>query len=307
MSVVLSKLVLREELTDLILVSIGGLNDVEENCARGVCVYLNAMTKLRGQELRDFLAALVAGILSALSKITNEKTVVGTLAAIKNLAAHHLSQTIDELLKVPNPHPDYLKKSFQLIAKDPDLVTPMLKYFTQYLNNTSLYLEEKQDVRVATPKSSSATSAFGELFELPEMDSISKKFFPVLACTFLLRFGTAVGCKPPVIEGQKPQEPIEEAITAFKSFLTCNKEEYCLETMKEKNGWELLKDPVRFYEGIVLASGCLAKDHPEEMEAIYKYLLTYLQGNFPGQRVVAASVFAEFVNHCKPSKVKNTI
>ena len=305
MSVVLSKIVLKEELTDLILVSLGGLNDVEENCARGVCVYLNAMTKLRGEELKDFLEPLISGIMSALSKIDNEKTIVGTLAAIKNLATHHLTSTIDEILKIAPPHPDYVKKSLQIIAKDSDLITPLLKHFTHLLNNTTLYTEEKGGVLVCSSKAASATSAFGEIFEPPEMDSVIKKYYAVIFCTFMLRFGTSVGNKVP--EGSKNAlEPIEQAIQAFKIFLQCNKEEYCIEKMNE-SGWDILKDKERYYEGITTISMCIAKDHPEYMESIYKYLLMYMQGNFPGQRVIAATIYAEFINHAKPSKESNLI
>ena len=263
MSVVLSKVVLKEELSDLILVSLSGLNDVEENCARGVCVYLNAMTKLRGEELKEFLPQLISGIMNALSKIDNEKTIVGTLAAIKNLATHHLSSTIDEILKIAPPHPDYVKKSLQIIAKDAELITPLLKHFTHILNNTTLYTEEKNGVLVCTPKAASTTCAFGEIFELPEMDSVIKKFYAVIFCTFMLRFGTSVANKPPPTENSSKivVEPIDQTINSFKSFLQCNKEEYCLEKMNE-GGWNILKDKERYYDGITTISMCIAKDHP---------------------------------------------
>jgi hypothetical protein len=35
------------------------------------------------------------------------------------------------------------------------------------------------------------------------------------------------------------------------------------------------------------------------MNSIYELLLPHLKGSFPAQRIVAATVVAEFVNHCK--------
>lgn len=41
------------------------------------------------------------------------------------------------------------------------------------------------------------------------------------------------------------------------------------------------------------------------MEGIYNFLFPFLKGNFIGQRIVAATVLAEFINHCQVKKTKH--
>ena len=113
---VLCKVISREELAPLILVSLSGLNDPELNAASGVCVYLNAVTKARGDELGDKVPELVAGLMGALANIVSEKTMNGTLHVVKNLAAHHLLALVDEILDtIPPPHPPHVVKSLQVM------------------------------------------------------------------------------------------------------------------------------------------------------------------------------------------------
>ena len=90
----------KDDLADLILSSLPGLSDPELNASAGVCVYLNAITSQRGAELGEAIPALIAGISTALTRITHQKTYNGTLHALKNLATHHLLPVLDELLKV---------------------------------------------------------------------------------------------------------------------------------------------------------------------------------------------------------------
>lgn len=48
----------------------------------------------------------------------------------------------------------------------------------------------------------------------------------------------------------------------------------------------------------------MSKAHPNEMEGIYNFIFPFLKGNFVGQRIVAATVLAEFINHCQVKKKK---
>lgn len=80
--------------------SLPGLSDPELNASAGVCVYLNAVTQQRGSELGAAIPQLVSGFLTALQKIQHQKTLNGTLHALKNLASYHLIPVVDELLKV---------------------------------------------------------------------------------------------------------------------------------------------------------------------------------------------------------------
>lgn len=147
---VLCKVVVADDLCELILSSLPGLWDPEINASAGVCVYLNALTSTRGPELGDAIPDLVDGITGALLKITHQKTLNGTLHALKNLASHHLQRVLDELMKPPTlPHPEHIVRCFQGIAKDGALAVGAFAHVCDVLNNSVLYKDVPKAGRIS--------------------------------------------------------------------------------------------------------------------------------------------------------------
>ncbi len=68
--------------------------------------------------------------------------------------------------------------------------------------------------------------------------------------------------------------------------------------MSSNDNWKRITGP-EYHRVLSDIAAAVAKTHPDEMKKIYDYLLPYMKGNFPPQRVVAATILAEFVNHCK--------
>ena len=52
---------------------------------------------------------------------------------------------------------------------------------------------------------------------------------------------------------------------------------------------------------LISATRQLGNNHEDKLFSVYEFLLPYIKGNFPGQRVVAAAVFAEMINFTQVS------
>jgi hypothetical protein len=135
-------------------------------------VYLNAITQTRGGELKDAIPDLVDGLTNALQKITHQKTMNGTLHALKNLASHHLGPVVNELLKpTALPHPEHIVKCFQGIAKDGTLAVNMLAWVCDAMNNSVLY-KDTQKLRLSQHKAMSATCALADILGEPAVADV---------------------------------------------------------------------------------------------------------------------------------------
>ena len=72
---------------------------------------LNGLIRSRGEDLDEEIATLLHAMIFAMTRITSEQTMHGTLHALRTLAAHHLVPVIDELLATPMPHSEHVIKS----------------------------------------------------------------------------------------------------------------------------------------------------------------------------------------------------
>jgi len=54
-----------------------------------------------------------------------------------------------------------------------------------------------------------------------------------------------------------------------------------------------------YHIAVTSIAAAVAKSHKKQMKPIYDFLSTFVKGNFVGQKIVAATVLAEFINHCK--------
>jgi hypothetical protein len=297
MSRTLSKLVSSEEIADLILASLKGLTDSQVSSTNGTCVIVNGLIKTRGKELSVRIPAIVGGLIASMESISNEQTMNGTLHAIRNLASHHLLAVLDKLLTYPVPHSTFVVKSLHSIAKDEALLSQTIDHFLSILNTWQLY-EEKSDPKtkvngfVANPTVMSCTCAMGELFLLGEAieDLIMKNYSRILA-TICLRIGTS--------NGMTDVQPSDQACHTLKTFIECTKDSYLEITMTRNDNYTKAKNNREYYKTISAIAETIGKSRPDEMSRMYEFLLPFMKGNFIGQKVVAATVIAEFVNHCK--------
>jgi len=92
--------------------------------------------------------------------------------------------------------------------------------------------------------------------------------------------------------------PSEQISNTLRQFIKCGKEEALEAAMASNDNWKRICGP-EYHRVITDITGAVAKSHTDQMKKVYEFLLPYMKGNFMPQRVVAASVLAEFVNHTK--------
>eukprot|EP00026_Physarum_polycephalum_P000352 Phypoly_transcript_00352.p1 GENE.Phypoly_transcript_00352~~Phypoly_transcript_00352.p1 ORF type:complete len:1660 (+),score=332.46 Phypoly_transcript_00352:97-5076(+) len=322
LSRILSATVSADELPTLLQTTMIGLNDSQQTSTNGTCVVLNGLIKQRGEELAPHVATVVTGLVTAMEGITSEATMNGSLHALRNLALHHLLLVVDHLLVYPMPHTTHVIKSFQVVAKDKNLILPLVNHLTDIINNKLPY-DEKVDKnkKTRTPElpPMAATCALGEIMQTEELEEVITAHYPQFLGSLLLRFGTANQNQPKTVENapsSPPPEakskaskvkvttttiiPSQQIVQAFKNFLECGKDEQVSKAMDDITWQQLEKDD--FPAAISTIAEAVCKAHSEQMRGIFEFMLPYLRGNYTPQRIVTASVFAAFVNNCKDDR-----
>jgi len=71
--------------------------------------------------------------------------------------------------------------------------------------------------------------------------------------------------------------------------------------MDKNDNWKRV-GTAEYHHTITEITSCVCKQHANELNQIFQFLLPYLKGNFTGQRIVTGAVFAEFINHSKDDK-----
>lgn len=298
LSTIVGKLLPSDELSSFLVHCFDGLVDPNPSSSSGTCVMINTILKLRGEELANEVQSLVGGMLKAMEQTKVEKTLNGTLHSLRTLAIHHLLPVVEELLKSPIPHSQFVVKSLQAISKDPNLVTQVIDHLTDIINNSQI-LEEKpnNDVKKTiyehVPRALSATAALGEIFELEEMEEIVRDNFSQIFCSLLLRFGTSRFSK------EKKNSASDLCLTTFSNFVSCLKHESLQEILDNADDIKQIQSNLDYHYVVTKFVRVICKEQADEMPAIYQFILPYLQGNFTGQRIVTATVFAEMISHVK--------
>jgi len=89
---------------------------------------------------------------------------------------------------------------------------------------------------------------------------------------------------------------IDQTSTAIKNWLTCIKEPELIDKLDSLGVWSKFLDPNNYIVGITQLTNVVIKRRLSAMRSIYKFLNTYLKGNYLGQRVSSAYTIAEFIN-----------
>jgi len=136
------------------------LTDPEVSSSAAVCILLNGIFKVRGEELLPKVSPLVQGMLNAMPSIKDDRTMKGTLNSLRTFSVHHLIPVIEELLTFPLPQAEYVVKeaeyeSFRLsicfrnvksalavIAKDQQLIVRVIGHLLNIMNNSHMIEDE---------------------------------------------------------------------------------------------------------------------------------------------------------------------
>ncbi|PRP83406.1 hypothetical protein PROFUN_09434 [Planoprotostelium fungivorum] len=305
MSRELSKLVNRDELPQLLANLLVGLTDVETSSTSGACVVLNGMIKLRGGELLAKVPEIVAGITKAMESISSDQTMNGTLHTVQSLAHHHLQPVLDQLLTSPIPHATFIVKSFHAIgeyrfkckmltwnlARDDSLLGGTIDHLLDLMSNGQLY-EDKSDVKgkegLFNPRHipMSATCALKEILLMEKVQGYMTDNYGKVLSHILLRIGSCNGLANP--------DAAEQAVSTLSQFAERVEDEGVLAAANKDGIFGTMKAP-NFHLGVAQYVSAVCRFHPEVKEELCQVLLPYLKGNYVGQKILVASVFAQLV------------
>lgn len=291
-SAILAETVSIQELGFLLNGLVKGLNDSQASSARGTCVVLFGLVSQRAKDLQSEVSKLVNDLCEQMASIDNESTLNGTLNALKQLAITHTTTVMDELLNRPLPHPEYLRKGFQVLASERKISDKVFFHLMNILNNNELFetiivdKSKKATKLQPTAQSLSVTSALSEIFEKPEVCEYAESHYAHLFSTLTLRVGSSVGFK----------EATETAVSALKNFVTCTQDEALLATMAELKGWETLAGS-DYLTVLTTITAHICKTRPTCMQSSFSFLLPSLKAVHSGQRLVTATMLGEFINH----------
>ena len=272
-----------EELCKLLLGLLGGLTDVDGAASSGTCIVLNSIIKLRGDQFLSQVAELVSGMLAALSKVTHEKTVNGTLHSIRTLSRHHPLPVINALIESPLPHSPHVITSLQAISKDAELLEILLDHAFDTLNNSQC-IETTSSGDVASKESQNATCTLKYVFSVLPASYLLDERLAAFFSTLMLRFGTTAN-----VGGDKPRRDLIDAFVTFAKQVENEEMEVIL-----TSDATLLSDTA-YLKGVMRLMACFGGSYPDAILPVYNYVLPYSKGNFKGQRLMVTAVYAEMV------------
>eukprot|EP01087_Luapelamoeba_hula_P005831 TRINITY_DN1587_c0_g1_i1.p1 TRINITY_DN1587_c0_g1~~TRINITY_DN1587_c0_g1_i1.p1 ORF type:complete len:1410 (-),score=232.80 TRINITY_DN1587_c0_g1_i1:1013-5242(-) len=268
---ILCQMITPEELPGFLHALFPALTDSQLAAASGSCIILNGMIKGRGGELGSRVSELVSALLAEMNKITQEQTLNATLHAIRHLGHHHTLPVIDQLLQAPVPHPPVVIKSFQVLARDPELVGPLIEHLTYILNYTLLMEDKGGKKNEPLPIPVSVTCALGEVLQTQEMAGYLANNYATIVGTLLLRFGTSVS----------NPTTLKQITDTWKAFMDCGKDEKLKELMDRNDIWKRITAP-DYHVTIAEMTGVIGAEHPDTVADLYKFFYPFLKGNYPG-------------------------
>jgi len=231
---------------------------------------------------------------------------------------HFLPDTINSLLEEPLPHANNVIQVFQAMVKDERTAAPMLMIIANLLNTTCLHedkTEHKKIIYVPLAAPLAATAVLSEVLIGQEIQSLVEEHFEILLTTLLLRVGTCVRAEAkafeqPIPEGAKSAPkpvsivPSDLAISALKQFVTCldpRVSAHVDEFLSTEDAYSTLSREADYTNGLTLYVRALFEsdnfDVEKHITKLYTVMAPFLRGNYPEQRVVAITTFAELIAH----------
>jgi len=249
---------------------------------------------------------------------SKQETLSACLTAFCSFAQHFLPEVINALLEEPLPHSESCVQLFQAMVRDERTAAPMLMIIANLLNTTCLHedkTERRKIVYVPLAAPLAATAALSEVLVGNEIESLVEEHFEILLTTLLLRVGTCVRAEAktytqPVPEGSKAQPkstsvvPSDLATAGLKQFVTCldpRTAAHVEEFLSTEDAYSTLSREEDYTNGLTLYVRALfdseSFDADKHINKLFTIMAPFLRGNYPEQRVVAITTFAELIAH----------
>jgi len=240
----------------------------------------------------------VLELIAAEDKSTDSERYINVLKIAEELAKINISPIVDACLKEEYglPFPVSLTSILQSICKEKTLITKIFTKITDIINNGDPGYENKPNFTVCA-----STVILGTMLKThdPVITPLIKKFFPQLLSTLLLRLGSAHSINY-TVEAFKSmsEDPRNQVVWALQQLISYA-DEVELSTCLENGGsiQNKLMNGYEFDEGIyeLMLIYCKKNDHNKQ-NAMFDFLSGFLDRPWGGQRVVAVSCYAQFVN-----------
>jgi len=299
-----TEVVSERDLPFLLLGALRGLSDPRQSSAGGTCVVVNTLIASRGAELLPKVKGFTDGLLLAMPLVTDPQTLNGALHAMRTLAQHHLIPCVDVLLEASLPHSEFVVRALQVIAKDSSLGGRLLDHLCDLLNNGSVYEEvpaaQQKGADAGQQVSSrlvcAATAGLAEVLQVADLKALATSKYALLLSTALMRVGTAQGCRPVKSSDPSPAAQAHELLRAVAPAVDDVGLQSALDSDVGASA-SVLASPLWASGVAVLARAVGARNPVERRATLAQALTPYLKGNFPPQRVAAATVLADLVSY----------
>ena len=316
---ILCEAVSAEEMHAFVIAAIQSLHDPHTTGQLAVATALTVVCTKRGAEFESFVGEIVEQFIVTIRDVTDEEAADKAVGALCALAQHHMKAVVSLLLDEPVPHTPSVRRIFQALIRDTTLAQPIIELLTGSLNTSCLHEEKYTQNKVTyipLHASMTTTVALSEALELCAADAaVSKALldtnFARLFGTVILRIGSAALAearaftpRPLGTEGgaAKPVTitPQSQAAEAARQFVGClGKGAAIAAELDSAGAWALMESKTNYYDGIVaFTHAVLGGAYVERSEEVYKFLVPFLRGNYPEQRVATTVVFAEMISHC---------
>lgn len=297
LSKVLGKKLEKQELLQFLYPLLDALLDKEADSASGACVVANGIFRLRGPELEQEVDPLINAMHEKMSMIEHERTNTGVLRGLRTLSVHHLELVVTKLLSFELPYDKYVVDSWHTLAMDDALAPRILDFLLDALNTGRPY-EEKHGKKGEPPVKSpavpamKATCAMRELFAVEETEALAKQRYPEVFACLMLRVGSCVG----VSTDKKGPVPMDDALDAFKEFLSRTDSRFVFDALDDPDLWSSLSDEFEYTVGLTAIARAMCVHAPKQVPKLVPLMEVALKKVYDTQRVVAAACYAEFIN-----------
>ena len=297
---VLAKKVSSSELVQFVVPLLDSLLDREADSASGACVVLNGMFRFRGEELGGEVDTLIDIIRTKLAAITHERTSTGVLRAVRTLSSHHLTPVVKKLMSFDLPYDEQVVNMWHSLCGEESLAKPILEQMLDILNTGRPY-EERDGAKGASPSRKfatmpprKATCALRELMVVEETEKLVESNYAAILAALLTRIGSAAD----IVQEKNETGPtaIADAIQAFKEFILRSKSGFLSVALEEAEEWSALESQETYTAPFTTISAALCKNKPDQLPRFVEIFDEVLKRVYDSQRIVAAAVFAEFIN-----------
>ncbi|XP_041061728.1 maestro heat-like repeat-containing protein family member 1 [Carcharodon carcharias] len=317
---VLSKRTPHDQLLSLLFTLFLGLSDDNSNGSYAASIVTNVLITKCGASLID-VPMIIKTLHKELQPINQLHIIQMVIRSMTCLASQHMAVVLPCLLWFPVPFDDYISEVWRSLLKTNSVAVHSIKYL---LDNLKLLYESSKEslfniMTNAEPHQPQAViCALHQMICNQSSKAVIEILYPQIFSTVLIHLSSSVQARLPrdffrIQTVRKssglPQKPCNatachysiEILQALLREAKGNAPE-----MAEKGGWDLIREPERHHEGIMLLASTMVNIAASQLINIVEQLTPVLANIHQSQRTTAAAYFGELLNHTVVSELMLT-